>query len=43
MGDPIYDSWEYLGTVVGGRRGVEKGPAGGGFGFFLQGGKRFLL
>ncbi len=34
----------YLGTVVGGRRGVEKGPAGGGFRFFLQRGeKRFLL
>ncbi len=28
----------YLGTVVGGRRGVENGPAGGRFGFFREGG-----
>ncbi len=33
----------YLGTVVGGRRGVEKGPAGGGFGFFVQGGREALF
>ncbi len=33
----------YLGTAVVGRRGVENGPAGGGFGFFLQGGKHLLL
>ncbi len=29
----------YLGTVVGGRRGVEIGPAGGGHRFWLQGGE----
>ncbi len=34
----------YLGTVVGGRRGVEIGPAGGGHRFWLQGGgKNFGL
>ncbi len=34
----------YEGTVVGGRRGVENGPAGGGIGIFLAGGgKHFLL
>ena len=34
----------YLGTVVGGRRGVVNGPAGrgGGFGFFPQGGGEAL-
>ena len=34
----------YLGTVVGGRRGVENGPAGGGIRIFpARGGKHFLL
>ena len=28
-----------MGTVVGGRRGVEIGPAGGGHRFWLQGGR----
>ena len=28
--------------MVGGRRGVKNGPAGGGFGFFLQGGGAVL-
>ena len=32
----------YLGTVVGGRRGVEIGPAGGGHRFWLQGWGRTL-
>ncbi len=29
----------YVGTVVGGRRGVENGPAGGGIGIFPAGGE----
>ncbi len=33
----------YLGTVVGGRRGVEIGPAGGDIDFGSRGGKNFGL
>ena len=37
-------SWSYLGTVVGGRRGVENRSAGGGIRILApRGGKNFVL
>ncbi len=52
--DPPWDSWvgwwfgiryllPYLGTVVGGRRGVENGPVGGGILIFPPGGRKHFL